>query len=375
MIISENHPYIALLYSSRNLQFWVLQIVGWFGLSLISFLSLTLWYDQQSPAYIGHTLLQSGLGVVVSWPLRSLFHFFWNDKLIFRLSAVLAGIIGCSLVWTILRITTFMSMTGEQGVWSDFGGWLFGSILIFLCWVAFYHGIKYYQLLQSEHESLLEIASDKQREQLKRSQAETIAREAQLKMLRYQLNPHFLFNTLNAISALVQIKQATKANSMIVQLSQFLRYSLDNDPVQMVSLQQELAALRLYLNIEQTRFGDRLVLAFEIQPECNDVHVPSLILQPLAENAIKHGIAPNEAGGKLTVSARLDSSDLTIEITDTGPGSGKSLQADSRETSSGVGLRNTTDRLKAFYGDRYAFYLENTVDGGFTVKMRLPVDS
>ena len=147
MLISDNHPYISLIYSSRHLQFWILQIVGWFGLSLISFLSLTLWYGQQGSSYIGHTLLQSALGVIVSWPLRSLFHFFWNDKLIFRLSAVLAGIIGCSLVWTILRITTFMSMTGEQDVWSDFGGWLFSSILIFLCWVAFYHGIKYYSVI------------------------------------------------------------------------------------------------------------------------------------------------------------------------------------------------------------------------------------
>jgi len=374
MLISENHPYIALIYSNRNLQFWILQIVGWFGLSLISFLSLTLWYGQQSSAYIGHTLLQSGLGVIVSWPLRALFHFFWNDKLVFRLSAVLAGIIGCSLVWTVLRITTFMTMTGEQNVWSDFGGWLFSSILIFLCWVAFYHGIKYYQLLQSEHESLLEIASDNQREQLRRSQAENIAREAQLKMLRYQLNPHFLFNTLNAISALVQIKQSTKANSMIVQLSQFLRYSLDNDPVQRVSLQQELAALKLYLNIEQTRFGDRLILEFDIQPECDLILVPSLILQPLVENAIKHGIAPSETGGRLTVRARLDDSFMVVEITDTGPGSSKTNIASKRETSSGVGLRNTTDRLQAFYGDRFEFNLKSADDGGFKVEMRLPLD-
>lgn len=375
MLISENHPYIALVYSSRHLQFWILQIVGWFGLSLISFLSLTLWYGQQSSSYIGHTLLQSGLGVIVSWPLRSLFHFFWNDKLIFRLSAVLAGIIGCSLVWTILRITTFMSMTGEQNVWSDFGGWLFSSILIFLCWVAFYHGIKYYQLLQSERESLLEIASDKQQEQLRRSQAETVAREAQLKMLRYQLNPHFLFNTLNAISALVQIKQSTKANSMIVQLSQFLRYSLDNDPIQMVSLQQELDALKLYLNIEQTRFGDRLTLNFDIQPECDHIPIPSLILQPLVENAIKHGIAPSETGGTLSVRATLDNSFMVIQIADTGPGATKTNVAANRQSSSGIGLRNTRDRLQAFYGDRYEFNLESAVDGGFKVEMKLPINS
>ena len=268
-----------------------------------------------------------------------------------------------------------MSMTGEQDVWSDFGGWLFSSILIFLCWVAFYYGIKYYQLLQNERESLLEIASDNQREQLRRSQAENMAREAQLKMLRYQLNPHFLFNTLNAISALVQIKQSTKANSMIVQLSQFLRYSLDNDPIQRVSLQQELDALKLYLNIEQTRFGDRLTLNFDIDPECDPIPIPSLILQPLVENAIKHGIAPSETGGTLSVRARLDGAFMIIEIVDTGPGATKTNVATNRQTSSGVGLRNTRDRLQAFYGDSYEFNLESAVDGGFRVEMKLPLDN
>lgn len=370
MVESSYHPYLSLFYRNTNLQFWVLQLVGWFGLSLISFLSLTLWYNQQSPAYIAHTLLQSAMGIVVSWPLRSLFNFFWNDKLIFRLSAAMAGIIGCSLVWTILRIITFMSMTQEEGVWSDFGGWLFGSLLIFLCWVAFYHGIKYYQLLQDEHRNLLQIASDNQLEQLKRSQAETVAHETQLKMLRYQLNPHFLFNTLNAILALVQMNQNEKANSMIVQLSQFLRCSLDNDPIQMVSLRQEIDTLKLYLNIQQTRFGDRLQLEFNISPLCEDIGVPSLILQPLAENAIKYAISPCETGGKLTVNASLADGFLVIDMIDTGPGLG---HEETRIKFSGVGLNNTVDRLHAFYGDEHEFRLDNMDAGGFKVSMKLPL--
>ena len=247
-------------------------------------------------------------------------------------------------------------------------------IVIFSCWVALYYGIKYYQLVQTQKQTLQQVTSYK-REQLKRSQAETMAREAQLKMLRYQLNPHFLFNTLNAISALVQIKQSTKANSMIVQLSQFLRYSLDNDPIQMVTLQQELDALKLYLNIEQTRFGDRLILKFAIQPECDHIHIPSLILQPLVENAIKHGIAPSETGGTLTVHAQLDGSFMAIVITDTGPGATKANVASNRKTSPGVGLRNTRDRLQAFYGERYKFNVESAIDGGFRVEMRLPLDN
>jgi len=368
---SNYHPFIGALYRNSNYQFWILQFVGWFGLSLISFLSLTLWYNQQGAAYIAHTILQSALGILVSWPLRWVFHYFWYDSVVFRISAAIAGVIGCSLLWTILRMTTFMAMTGEADLWSDFGGWLFGSILIFVCWVAFYHGVKYYQLLQHEHETLLMVAAENKEQQLRRSRAETIAHEAQLKMLRYQLNPHFLFNTLNAISALVQVKKSSTANSMIVQLSDFLRYSLDNDPIQRVSLEQELDALKMYLNIEQTRFGDRLQLEFDIQPEANVVLVPSLILQPLIENAIKYAVAPMEAGGKLTIAARLNAGFLEVDIADTGPGL-ENLAVE--QNSVGVGLRNTIDRLHEFYGDNYKFRLEHASPSGLKVCMRLPLE-
>jgi two-component system LytT family sensor kinase len=370
-IKSSYHPFIGALYRNRDYQFWILQFVGWFGLSLISFFSLTLWYNQQGAAYITHTILQSALGILVSWPLRWVFQYFWYDSPIFRMSAAVAGVIGCSLLWTILRMTTFMAMTGEADLWSDFGGWLFGSILIFVCWVAFYHGVKYYQLLQAEHETLLTVAAENKEQQLRRSRAETIAHEAQLKMLRYQLNPHFLFNTLNAISALVQIKKSSTANSMIVQLSDFLRYSLDNDPIKRVSLEQELDALKLYLNIEKTRFGDRLELEFDIQPEANAVLVPSLILQPLIENAIKYAVAPVEAGGTLSIAARLDGHYLEIGITDTGPGL-DNLEVE--QNSVGVGLRNTIDRLHEFYGDSYSFKLEHAKPSGLKVHMRLPLE-
>ena len=366
---SNYHPFLNAIYRNTNVQFWLLQIIGWFGLSLISFLSLTLWYDQQGTGYITHTILQSALGVIVSWPLRLLFHYFWNDILIFRISSAIAGIIGCSLIWTILRISTFMSLTGEQDVWSDFGGWLFGSLLIFLCWVAFYHLVKYYQLLQNQQQELLELASDTQKEQLRRFQAESIAHEAQLKMLRYQLNPHFLFNTLNAISALVRVKESNKAHEMIVQLSKFLRYSLDNDPVHKVSLRQEIEATRQYLNIERTRFGSRLKLNFDVPSYCESIDVPSLILQPLVENAIKYGIAPYESGGQISIVATTEGPYLFIKVIDTGPGiKGEKISI----KSAGIGLTNTDERLKQFYSDDYELRLDNTSDGGLCVTLKIP---
>ena len=366
------NPWLGKLYRDRNTQFLFLQISGWFSLSLISFFSLTLWYNQQSLAYISHTLLQSVLGVAVSWPLRSVFHYLWNRPVLSRLLLTLVSVLLCSVIWSALRIGAFLWMTDETNVWADFGGWLFGSIMIFLCWAALYHGIKYYQLLQSEHEALLNFAAENKEEQLKRSRAETLAQEAQLKMLRYQLNPHFLFNTLNAISALVVGRSTANANTMIMQLSSFLRYSLENDPIKRVSLEQEVMALKLYLDIEKTRFTDRLELQFDIDPEASDVKIPSLLLQPLVENAIKYAIAPAEKGGKISVYAKLDGEHLIIEVKDTGPG----IQNDSNALASGpgIGLKNTVDRLSAFYGDNYIFELRSPDTGGMTIYIRLPLE-
>lgn len=371
MVAYDLHPFAQALYRNTSYQFWLLQVVGWFGLSLISFLSLTLWYDQQSFNYIAHTLLQSLLGILVSWPLRPLYHHFWHKSVWSQVAAGMVGVLVCSVVWTILRITTFMAMTGEQGLWTDFGGWLFGSILIFSCWAAFYHGAKFYQLLQSEHANLLRVAAENKEQQLRRSQAEAIAHEAQVKMLRYQLNPHFLFNTLNAIAALVTAKELSRAGTMIVQLSNFLRYSLDNDPVRRVTLKEEIDALKLYLNIEQTRFAERLALDFAIDTSAEVVRIPSLLLQPLAENAIKYAVAPMEEGGKISVSAELDKDYVCIEMLDSGPG----IKAEDQSLEGvGIGLRNTVDRLHEFYGDNYTFNLESAASGGLRVFMRLPLE-
>jgi signal transduction histidine kinase len=366
------YPLLGKLYRDRNMQFLFLQIVGWLSLSLISFFSLTLWYNQQSIAYIAHTLLQSVMGVAVSWPLRSVFHYLWNKPALSRMLLTVISVLVCSLIWSALRIGAFLWMTNETDVWSDFGGWLFGSIMIFLCWAAFYHGIKYYQLLQSEHEELLKFAAENKEEQLKRSRAETIAQEAQLKMLRYQLNPHFLFNTLNAISALVVGRSPANANTMIMQLSNFLRYSLENDPIKRVTLEQEVGALKLYLDIEKTRFADRLDVEFDVDVAAHDVKIPSLLLQPLVENAIKYAIAPAEKGGKISIFAKLDGDHLIIEVEDTGPGlhDGKNGMV----SGPGIGLKNTVDRLSAFYGDNYIFELRGPQSGGMTIYIRLPLE-
>jgi two-component system LytT family sensor kinase len=151
-----------------------------------------------------------------------------------------------------------------------------------------------------------------------------------------------------------------------------LRYSLENDPVQRVSLAQELAALRLYLNIEQTRFGDRLKLNFDVEEAAVDVKVPSLLLQPLVENSIKYAIAPMEKGGEISILAKLDGGNLVIEVSDSGPG--VLMSKNDKTAGVGIGLKNTIDRLDTFYGDQYVFQLGNSELGGLRIFIRLPLE-
>ncbi|MEC7938407.1 MAG: histidine kinase [Pseudomonadota bacterium] len=360
------------VYEDNDVSFWFLQLSGWFALALISFFSLTVWYnrDELTLGYIFHPLVQSAIGVVVSYPMRPLSNFAWRLPFWTRLTRISLGIVVFATIWTSLRLWTFMLITPEQNLWSDFGGWLFTSILIFIAWAAIYHGINYYQLLESERSNLLSILAANKEEQLKRAKAESMAHEAQLKMLRYQLNPHFLFNTLNSISSLVNKRDDSRANEMILQLSDFLRHSLYIDPVEGITLKEELDALQLYLRIEQARFGDRLSIHLDVSSEAEQLHVPSMILQPLVENAIKYAIAPCEEGGEIKVSAGLYKDDMiAIRVTDNGPGFDENVID---ESSVGVGLRNTRERLNTFYRGNSRFLIDSNEKNGTTISIIVP---
>jgi LytS/YehU family sensor histidine kinase len=200
--------------------------------------------------------------------------------------------------------------------------------------------------------------------------ANAVAHQAQLKMLRYQLNPHFLFNTLNAISTLILVEENKTANSMVTKLSEFLRYSLDKDPMKKVTLETEIQALQLYLAIEKVRFEDRLHLDFQIADECQNALVPSMILQPLAENAIKHAIAVQEQGGKITITIRRFADDLLIEVADDGPGA--EIIDGNLHRESGVGLVNTRERLQALYCGKFSLVVSHNQPSGVKVNIRMP---
>ena len=359
-----------------NALFWSLQLLGWTGISLLTYLSLSVPYDQYELAYLAHNISQSVVGLVLSIPLRPVFRTVWNWKFLPRMVVVLGAAILAALVWAALRLTLFMLMTGESGLWPDFGGWLFPSMFVFFTWAALYHGIKYYQMLQREREALLRIESLQRQEALKLAQVEADARNAQLALLRYQLNPHFLFNTLNSVNALVSKGDAGKATKMINKLSEFFRHSLRAEPETEVTVAEEVATTELYLDIEKTRFADRLTVEIRIAESAKSRLLPSMILQPLVENALKHAIGVSENGGQIRILAsEADSGALQVRVEDSGP-EGSDLQADQRPPGASVGLDNTRARLHAFYGDGGRLKIEKADIGGYSVLVEvIPIDA
>lgn len=356
------------VFDSRDGQFWFFQAIGWLGYSLVTFFSITFWDNNISFSHISHIALQALLGVLTSWPLRPLYRGSFGMPIVYRLIFCTLASVVFSGIWTALRMITFMWLSGESGLWSEFNYWYFGSLFVFMSWTALYFGIKYYQLLNVEHQKLVQESAHAEEEKFKRLQAESIARDAQLEMLRYQLNPHFLFNTLNSINALIKLKESDRAQKMILLLSQFLRHSLDQGSVEKISLEQELATLMLYLDIEMVRFEGRLKLDFDIEPQTLQALVPGLILQPLIENSMDHAIAVNENGGTIRLRARVLRDELQLELSDSGPGSSIKQGGKSR----GVGLTNTLGRLKTLYGDNYHFDTKDNLTEGFTIQLLIP---
>ena len=313
-------PLAQFLYKNRDYRFWFSQLVGWTGYSLATFLSITLVEDNVNWLHIGHISLSAVLGILCTWPLRLLYRQTFGLSLSIRILVASAALVVLSGIWTMLRILVFAWILGEPAIWHEFHYWYFGSLFVFLSWTALYYGIRYYELLTAEHEILIQELALKKEEQYKRALAESSARDAQLRMLRYQLNPHFLFNTLNAINALVQLGENSKAQEMLMLLSDFLRHSLEHAGIESVSLEEELESLMLYLNIEKVRFADRLTLEFDIAPQAIQALVPGLILQPILENSMKYAIGASEDGGTVRVTACLLQDQLQLEVSDTGPG-------------------------------------------------------
>ena len=214
--------------------------------------------------------------------------------------------------------------------------------MVMLCWTGLYFGIKYYHLLQEERQRGLK--------------SEAMAHEAQLKMLRYQLNPHFLFNTLNAISTLILDKQNQMANTMVTRLSHFLRYSLDNDPMAKVTLAQEIEAMKLYLDIEKVRFAERCGWPSRSTPGRAGADTQPVAAAPGGKrHQVRH--CPERERRRHRISAHVFAGELLLEVADDGPGLDPGQGTGARAKRNGVGLANTRERLRELYGENHGLRL------------------
>ena len=347
---------LDLLRSSRNALFWTLHAAGWSAYAIAQYFGALLY--EKPVSYQQVIAIAAVAGFVLSMPMRYIYRALWGRPL----RTIITGVLATCYV-TALALRTVINVSYRELVEPEwrfktlfelFGGALSTTYLL-LCWSALYFGIKYYESLQAQREAALRSAA--------------LAKEAQLKMLRYQLNPHFLFNTLNAISTLILDNQNRVASHAVTRLSEFLRYSLDQDPMKKVTLRQELEALELYLNTERLRFGERLRIEYAVEERAMDALVPSLLLQPLIENAVKYAVSPREVGGSIRIEGRVRGSMLEISVIDDGPGLSSRAQLEGR----GVGLRNTRERLEVLYGERHRFAVLNS-HPGLRIEIGLPIE-
>jgi two-component system LytT family sensor kinase len=336
--------------------FWTIQLAGWivyFIAIYITFLTIA-----QPENYLNLFFLKAFRALtgffLTSVFLRNIYRKFENRL---SIGSLIALVLFCTLIfgaaWTAIEAayfyltsTTFNTMNylaRAPRIALDYA-------MTLAAWSAFYLVVKNWWLWQKERENALAAAA--------------LANKAQLEMLRYQLNPHFLFNALNSIRASID-EDAARAKQMITQLSEFLRFSLLNESAKKISLHEELEAVKNYLAIEKIRFENKLEINFEIEKRAEDFKVPSFLLNPLVENAVKHGLTTSAKPLKINISASVSGEKLILEVSNSGK-----LNGDSNDSGTKIGLKNVRERLEKLFGERGRFELRQ--DGDF-VKARVEI--
>jgi len=284
-------PTIEQFRKNREVLFWTLHAAGWAAYGITQYVG-ALFYGKPA-SYARLWFVATVAGFVLSAPMRYIYRRLWGQP---PRTILVSVAVTCYITALALRLVInlfYRELIAPdwqiQSRFELFGGALSTAYLL-LCWSVLYFGIKFYESKRQQEEAMLKAVA--------------LAQEAQLKMLRYQLNPHFLFNTLNAISTLILDNQNRKANQAVARLSEFLRYTLDQDPMKKVTLRQEIEALDLYLGTERLRFGERLRLEYAIEGPALEALVPSLLLQPLLENSLKYAVSAREQGGLVRIEGR-----------------------------------------------------------------------
>ncbi len=354
-------------FKNKNRAFWNLQFAGWGGAFLLRAMSGLV--GGQDASFLIIIALEAVTGLSISLVLSVIYRkLITKTPLVTWGSTALVLIVAVSLFTFIDAWVISLTRASFDGnFFTLFIGFLIWPLTLLGGWSALYYAINFF------------LQVEEQADRLERLEAQ--ATGAQLAMLRYQLNPHFLFNTLNSISTLVLLKQTEPANAMLTRLSSFLRHTLLTKQSGKVTVAQEVETLKLYLGIELMRFEERLRTEFDISPDAAKACLPAMLLQPLIENAIKYAVTPQEEGAKISVSAQLVGQRLRVTVSDTGPGlhAGAeprrlpaSITGEGQTVSTGVGLPNIRDRLAQAYGDDHLFEIRTPPTGGFTVIIELP---
>ncbi|GLK44433.1 MULTISPECIES: sensor histidine kinase [Novosphingobium] len=356
-------------FANKDRAFWRLQLIGWGGALILR--SMSLLANNLPLTALVQPVIATITGFSISLVLSVIYRTLIRKRALVTWGlTVLALPVAVALhafidgwvisLWRVDADTSFAQI---------FVGVFYLDATLLGAWTALYYMVNFYLQVEEQNDQLIRL--------------ENQATSAQLAMLRYQLNPHFLFNTLNSISTLVLLKQTEPANAMLSRLSSFLRYTLINKPSARVTVEQEVETLQLYLDIERMRFEERLRTTFNIDAATTAGLLPSLLLQPLVENAIKYAVSQQEAGAEITVDTQLIGPMLRITVSDTGPGL-QSPTTDNRlsgmtydggePVSTGVGLSNIRDRLSQAYGENHRFETIEPLEGGFAVVIELPFE-
>jgi sensor histidine kinase YesM len=344
------------------LPWWLTECLFWLGFCLTEFVWLDLYYgNNPTLGTIARVLVEAFLGAAFARPI--LWSTPWLERLSIlpRIAVVALIVMLMSQAWNVVRMLSYPMFFPGAYIWNQYGGWAFSAVAIFALWTALFYSARAYKLAAYQRE----VA---QREHLERLNAERLSSNAKLKMLRYQVNPHFIFNTLNSINALIATSRSQDARSMINGLSDLLRKTLEHDPPLMVSVLEELDTAERYLQVEKMRFGDRLLVKANAEAAAQSVFVPSLILQPLVENAVRHAVEAQTAICEISIEARMSDDRLVISVSDTGPG----LQSERRSGGAGLGISNVRARLESVYGAEARFSISNREGGGVQTLLDLP---
>jgi two-component system, LytTR family, sensor kinase len=320
--------------------FWTLQTVGFCGYAIDRWIQGPQWFF---PGGLGYIVAAFALTLC----LRPVYHKVWErSPSVWKIGLI---VFFCSILtaylWLLVSMATFRrlgwmeptTLPLHQYLIQTFKGTLtHHKPFLFLSWSALYFGIKYWRRSQQEQQQAL--------------RAEALAKEAELQMLRYQLNPHFLFNSLNSASALIRENPA-RAEKMIGELSELLRHTLADGKAGDASLSDELEIARSYLDIEKIRFEDKLIVSFDVEPRAGEFRVPSMLIHPLVENAVKYGMQTSPMPLRVEVNARADNGALLLEVVNTG----RWIEGAANGRGASVGMENVRQRLRQAFPARHRF--------------------